>query len=95
MGERIRNSNYKTDHQRDRDQSTASARLDFYIFLVFIFLKIMEMTTNVSIWSLHITSSVHPWRNHIDRKQALKIFAEQMVSTVYCQMRIFRNHSVT
>ena len=51
----------------------------------------METTTNVLIWSLHISWSVHPWRNQVD--QALKLFAEPIVSSVYDRNSIFRNDS--
>ena len=38
------------------------------------------MITNVSIWSIHITWSVHPWRTQVYRKEALNIYAEQIVT---------------
>ena len=67
------------------------------VFLVSIFLKIMEGPTNVSIWSFHISWSVGLWRKTVNRKQVnriweLKLFVEQMVSTVNCQTSIFRNN---
>ena len=46
------------------------------------------MAINVSIWSLHITWSVHPWRTKVYRKEVLKLFAEQLVSTVDPQTKI-------
>ena len=46
------------------------------------------MVINVSIWSIHITWSVHPWRTKVYRKEVLKLFAEQLVSTVYPQTKI-------
>ena len=48
----------------------------------------LRKITNVSIWSFHITWSVHPWRKQIDRKQTLKVFAWQMVSSGYRQKSI-------
>ena len=59
-----------------------------FMFLVSIFLKIMGKTTNVSIWSIHITWSVHPWRKQVYRKEALELFAEQMVSTLSSNITI-------
>ena len=47
---------------------------------VFIFLKNIGTTINVSIWSLHIFLSVHPWQKLFD--QIPKLFAKQKVSTL-------------
>lgn len=59
-----------------------------FMFLVSIFLKNMGKTTNVSIWSIHITWSVHPWREQVYRKEALELFAEQMVSNLSSNITI-------
>ena len=66
------------------------------MFLVSIFLKILDKNPpNVSIWSSHISWSVHPWRKKIYQKQALKPSAERMVSLVYRQRVYFQTLDMT